>query len=155
MRTIAPLQVMNLSKSFVIFFLVTSLAWIAANFVIFRDFLIGWPVLLGNALVSGVGGWWWYRREYHAVFSWDQQGFGLRWGGGDDSPKKWRDFSRVSLFHEGYGRFVVRLYQDDGARVDIPASDLKLDPSDFRFEVMELVEGRSPAEGSRNPGKES
>lgn len=155
MKTIAPLQPMNLGKSFIIFFLVTSLVWIAANFVIFREFFIGWPVLIGNVIISGLVGWWWYRREYHAVFSWDQQGFGLRWGGGDSSPKKWRDFSRVSLFHEGYGRFVVRLYRDDGARVDIPASDLKLAPSDFRFQVMELVAGRSVAEGLGSPGKES
>ncbi|TKJ30181.1 MAG: hypothetical protein CEE40_05915 [Chloroflexi bacterium B3_Chlor] len=146
---------MNLGKSFVIFFLVTSLAWIAANYVILRDFPIGWPIFIGNVLISGLVGWWWYKRSYHARFSWDQEGFELQWGSGNKSSKEWQDFSRVSLFHEGYGRFVVRLYQDDGARVDIPASDLKLDPSDFRFEVMELIESKSPAEGSRNAGKES
>ena len=155
MKTLAPIQWMNLAKSLIIFFIISSIVWMAANYVMFREFFIGWPVLLGNALVTGVGGWWWYRREYHAVFSWDQQGFGLRRSGGDNREKKWRDFSRVSLFHEGYGRFVVRLYQDDGARVDIPASDLKLDPSDFRFEVTELIESKSPAEGSRSLGKES
>jgi hypothetical protein len=143
MRTIAPLQLMNLGKSFVTFFLVTSLGWIVANYVFFQTFYIGWPIFIGNVLVSGVGGWWWYRREYHASFSYDQQRFELQWGSTKKNWKKWQDFSRVSLIHEGYGRFLVRLYEEDGAYVDIPASDLKLEPSAFRFEVMELVKGRS------------
>jgi len=154
MRTIAPLQLMNLGKSFVIFFLVTSLAWIVANYVIFREFYVGWPILIGNLLISGVLGWWWYRREHHAIFSWDEQGFELQRGGGNRSSKKWHDFSRVSLVHEGYGRFVVRLYEDGGEYIDIPASDLKLESSEFRFEVMELVKGRLSDGGSRSPGKE-
>ncbi len=155
MKTIAPLQVMNLARSFVIFFIVTSLAWIAANYVIFREFYVGWPILIGNAIIAGVAGWWWYKRQYHAVFSWDQQGFELKWGSRNKSSKEWRDFTRVSLVHEGYGIFLVRLYEDGGEYIDIPASHLKLEPSDFRFEVMELVEGRSLLdEGARSPGKE-
>jgi hypothetical protein len=144
MTTIAPLQLMNLGRSFVIFFIITSLAWIGANYVFFRDFYIGWPVIIGNVLISGLAGWWWYRTRYHATFSWNQQGFELQKGREKKSAKKWQDFSRVSLFHEGYGRFVVRLYEEDGAYVDIPASDLKLEPSDFRFEVMDLVVGGAP-----------
>lgn len=144
MRTIAPLQLMNLGRSFVIFFIITSLAWIGANYVFFRDFYIGWPVIVGNVVISGLVGWWWYRTRHHSTFSWNQQGFELQKGRGNKSAKKWQDFSRVSLVHEGYGRFVVRLYEEDGAYVDIPASDLKLEPSDFRFEVMDLVEGSAP-----------
>ncbi len=155
MRTIAPLQLMNLSRSFVIFFIVTSLAWIAANYVVFRDFYIGWPVIIGNVVISGLVGWWWYRRQHHAIFSWDARGFDLQWGSRNKSSKEWQDFSRVSLVHEGYGRFVVRLYEDGGEYVDIPASDLKLDASEFRFEVMELVKGRLLDEGARSPRKES
>lgn len=155
MRTIAPLQLMNLAKSFIIFFLVTSLAWIAANYVILGDFYIGWPIFIGNLLISGVVGWWWYKRQYHAIFSWDQRGFELQRGKGNKSSKEWDDFSRVSLIHEGYGRFVVRLYEDGGEYIDIPASDLKLESSDFRFEVMELVKGRLSDGGLRSPGKES
>lgn len=48
MKTTAPLQVLNLVKSFIIFYLVTSLGWLAANYVVFRTFYIGWPVLIGN-----------------------------------------------------------------------------------------------------------
>jgi len=146
---------MNLARSFVIFFIVTSLAWIGANYIVFRDFFIGWPVFIGNVVISGLVGWWWYRREHHAIFSWDEQGFELQRGGGNRSSKKWQDFSRVSLVHEGYGRFVVRLYEDGGEYIDIPASDLKLESSDFRFEVMELVKSRLSDGGSRSPGKES
>ncbi|NIN64931.1 MAG: hypothetical protein GTO63_09560 [Anaerolineae bacterium] len=139
MKTIAPLQLMNLGKSFVIFFIVTSLAWIGANYVIFRDFLIGWPILIGNVIIAGAVGWWWYRRNYHAILSYDGRSFELQRGKARKKSKNWRDFSRVSLVHEGYGRFLVRLYEDDKEHTDIPASDLKLDASDFRFEVMELV----------------
>jgi hypothetical protein len=144
MKTFAPLQRMNLAKSFIIFFLVASVAWIATSYVMIRDFYIGWPVLIGNVVMAGVVGWWWYRSRYHTIFSWGQQGFELQRGRRPKSSRKWRDFSRVSLVHEEHGRFVVRLYEDGGEYVDIPASDLKLDPSDFRFEVMELVKGRSP-----------
>jgi hypothetical protein len=155
MKTIAPLQLMNLAKSLIIFFLVTSFAWIAANYVILRDFFIGWPVLIGNVVISGVVGWWWYRRQHHARFSWDQRGFELQRGRDKSGSKEWQDFSRVSLVHEGYGRFAVRLYEEGGEYVDIPASDLKLEPSDFRFEVMDLIGGRAPPEGWRNAGKET
>ena len=155
MKTFAPLQPINLAKSLVIFFLVPSIAWIVSNYIVLRDFYVGWPILIGNVLIAGVGGWWWYRRSYHAIFSWDQQGFELRWGGGNKSSGRWEDFSQVSLVHEEHGRFVVRLYEDGGEYVDIPASDLKLDPSGFRFEAMELVKGRTQVQGLGNPGKES
>lgn len=155
MKTIAPLQVLNLVKSFTIFFLVTSLGWIASNYVIFRTFYIGWPILLGNVIITAVLGWWWYKRSYHSIFSYDQQGFEVQRGKARKESKKWGDFSQVSLVHEEYGRFVVRLYENDKKYTVIPASDLKLDASDFRFEVTELVRGKSAGEGTRNAGKES
>jgi len=154
MKTVAPLQLMNLAKSFIIFFLLASLAWIGASYVTLRDFYIGWPVLIGNVVVAGLLGWWWYRSRYHAIFSRDQQGFELQTGRGSKSSRKWQDFSQVSLIHEGVGRFVVRLYENDGEYIDFPASDLKLEPSGFRFEVMDLIKGRPPSEGARSPGKE-
>lgn len=157
MKTIAPLQVMNLVKSFIIFFLIPSVAWIVANLVAFRGMLTGiilGVVFMGNLMISGLVGWWWYKRNYHTTFSWDDQGFELQRGRGDRSSKEWQDFSQVSLVHEEHGRFVVRVYENGEEYIDIPASDLKLDPSDFRFEVMDLIRGRSPAEGLGSPGKE-
>jgi hypothetical protein len=151
MKTLAPIQVMNLVKSVIIFFIVPSIAWIGANYVMFRDFYIGWPVLIGNLFIAGVFGWWWYRRNHHAIFSYGEDGFELRKGRAAKKYRKWSEFSRVSLVHEGYGRFSVRLYEDGKEYVDIPASDLKLDASDFRFEVMELVASRASAPGVGTP----
>jgi len=139
MRTVAPWQIMNAAKSVGIFFILVSVAWIAANYVVFRDFLIGWPVILGNVLISVAAGLWWYRSRQHARFSWNEEGFELQRGKAAPVVKTWKDVSRVSLVHEGYGRFAVRLYGHEEEYLDIPASDLRLEPSDFRFEVMDLI----------------
>jgi len=146
MRTAAPLQVMNLVKSVAIFFFLASAAWFATSYFVFGDLLISWLIFIANALVGALVGWWWYRRHYHALFCYDDRGFELRRGAGEKRQKDWHDFSQVSLVHEGYGKFSVRLYQADGKYVDIPASDLKLPASDFRFEVMDLMKPRSMAE---------
>jgi hypothetical protein len=143
MKTVAPWQLMNLAKSVGIFFVLVSVAWIGANYLIFKDFFIGWPVILGNVLVSAVGGLWWYKTSHHARFSWDGEGFELQKGRTPPIVKSWRDFSQVSLVHEGYGRFAVRLHAHEGNSVDVPASDLGLEPSDFRFEVIELVRAKA------------
>ena len=139
MRTVAPWQVINAAKSVGIFFILVSVAWIAANYVFFQDFLIGWPVILGNVLISGGAGLWWYRSREHARFSWDKEGFELQRGRTSPVVKGWDEVSQVSLVHEGYGRFAVRLYWHDGDYLDIPVSDLRLEPSDFRFEAIDLV----------------
>jgi hypothetical protein len=145
-KSAAPWQLMNLVRSICIFFILVSVAWIVANYVMFRDFLIGWPVMVGNVVVSVAAGLWWYRTRYHARFSWDTQGFELRKGTSALTAKTWGEVSHVSLVHDGYGRFSVRLYQPEGDRIDIPASDLRLEPSDLRFEVMDLVGVRSQEE---------
>ncbi|MDH4208678.1 MAG: hypothetical protein OEV76_07375, partial [Anaerolineae bacterium] len=143
------LQVVNLLKSFAILFFLSSIAWFATSYFIFGDLLISWLIFIAN-LALGLGlGWWWYRRHYHAVFRYDDRGFELRRGAGKKSQKDWQDFSQVSLVHEGYGKFSVRLYQADGEYMDIPASDLKLPASDFRFEVIDLLKATSTA---RVPG---
>lgn len=139
MKTVAPWQPMNLARSIGIFFMLVSVAWIVANYVVFRDFLIGWPVILGNILLSGVAGVWWYRTRHHSRFSWGSEGFELQRGRSAALAGTWGEISGVSLVHDGYGRFTVRLYQPEGERVDIPASDLRLDPSALRFEVMDFL----------------
>jgi hypothetical protein len=148
MKTVAPWQPMNLGRSIGIFFIVVSVAWIAANYVMLRDFLIGWPIIVGNVVVSGVAGVWWYRTRQHARFSWGSEGFELQRGHSAVIAGTWGDISQVSLVHDGYGRFTVRLYLCEGDRIDIPASDLRLDPSDFRFELMDLVGGGSQEKDS-------
>jgi hypothetical protein len=154
MRTAERWQPMNLARSVGISFVLVSVAWIAANYVILRDFYIGWPIVLGNVVVSILVGLWWYRTRQHARFSWDTQGFSLQRGSAAPVVGVWGDVSQVSLVHEGYDRFGVRLYRHDGDPVYVPASDLGLQPSEFRFEVMELVRRESPAQASQIPVKE-
>jgi hypothetical protein len=145
MRTIEPLQVRNLAKSFGIFFILASIAWFVTSYVLFADILISWVILLANIAVGLGMGWWWYKRHYQTVFKYDDLGFELKRGRGPGKHRSWQDVSQVSLVHEGYGRFSVRLYGSDGEYVDVPASDLKLPASDFRFEVMDLVTRGSKA----------
>jgi hypothetical protein len=146
MKTVAPWQPMNLGRSIGVFFIVVSVAWIVANYIVFRDFLIGWPIIVGNVVISVVAGLWWYKTRHHTRFSWGGEGFELQRGHSAVITGRWGDISQVSLVHDGYGRFAVRLYQREGDRINIPASDLRLDPSDFRFEVMDLVGVRSQEE---------
>jgi hypothetical protein len=145
MRTVAPLQVMNFVKSFAIFFFVSSIAWFTTSYVVLGDIRISWLIFIANVAVGLGVGWWWYRRHYRAVFGYDDQSFELQKGGGQRIHRDWQDFSHVSLVHEGYGKFLVRIYEADGKYTDIPASDLKLPASDLRFEVMDLVRPRSTA----------
>jgi hypothetical protein len=148
MRTSAPLQVTNLVKSFAIFFFLSTIAWFTTSYIVFGDIGVSWLIFIANLSVGLGLGWWWYRRQYHTVFAYDDQSFELRRGGGQRIRRDWRDFSHVSLVHEGYGKFLVRVYEADGKYIDIPASDLKLPASDLRFEVMDLVKPRSTAGAS-------
>ena len=155
MRTVAPWQLMNFARSVGMFFVLVSVAWIAANYLIFKDFFVGWPIIVGNLVVSVVAGTWWYRTRDHTRFSWDGVGYELQRGRASPVTNSWENILRVSLVHEEHGRLLVRLYTDDEAFVEIPASDLKLDASDLRFEVMQLVRGESPYEALGSARKES
>lgn len=139
MRTVGPLQITNLVKAFSLFFFATSLLWAAGNYLAIRDVLICWPVFIFNVLASLLGGWLLYKRRYHAVLSYDAEGFALSVGE-RKLIYKWRDFVLVSLFHRGHGEFAVRLYEPTGGFVEIPVSDLRVNPQEFRFAAMEWVE---------------
>jgi len=154
MKTAERWQPMNLARSVGMAFVLVSVAWIAANYLVFRDFLIGAPVVLGNVVASVLIGLWWYRTRQHARFTWDSDGYSLQKGSAPPVVGAWDDVSQVALVHEGYDRFGVRLYRRDGDRVYIPASDLGLQPSGLRFEVIELVRSKSAAQGLGIPGKE-
>jgi hypothetical protein len=145
MRTVAPLQVVNLVKSLTIFFFLASAAWAITSYMVLGDIRVSWLIFIANVAVGLGVGWWWYRRHYHAVFGYDDQSFELQRGSGQRVRRDWQEFSHVSLVHEGYGKFSVRIYEADGKYTDIPASDLKLPVSDLRFEVMGLVKPGSTA----------
>jgi hypothetical protein len=139
-NTRSPLQLNALAKAVVLTFFGLCVVWGAANYVLVREVYLHWLVLAVNGVLAIVLGWAIYRRTRHAVFCYDGEGFEIEVGGRKASGL-WRDFSDVSLLHLGHGLFVVRLYKGGEACVEIPASALRLDPSAFRFEVMDLVKG--------------
>lgn len=140
-KTVGPVQLTNLMKSFTLFFFVFTLLWAFSNLIAIGDVIITWPVLAINLTVGALFGWRFYKNRYHTLFSYDETGFQLRVGRNAIS-KSWKDFTTVSLFHMGYGEFNVRLYDREQNFLDIPVSTLGLDPQGFRFQVMEWVKGR-------------
>ena len=96
-------------------------------------------ILALNLLVSGVLGWFLYKQRYHTEFSYDETGFHLRKGSGAYVDHKWNEFHQVSLARDEIGAFRVRLYGSEEP-FEIPVSRLKLDPFQFRLDVMNLVE---------------
>lgn len=140
MKTHAPLQINTLARIVVFIFLGLCILWGVSNYVFLREVYLHWIMLVINGALALVLGWLFYKNRRHTILSYDQDGFEMQVGRYQVSGR-WRDFSRVSLVHLGYGVFIVRLYKDGEASLDIPASALKLDPSAFRFEAMNLVRG--------------
>ena len=140
MKAYAPLQISTLAKPVVFLFFALCILWGVTNYVFLGEIYLHWIILAINGVLALVLGWLFYKSMRHTTFSYDQDGFEIQIGRHRASGR-WREFSRVSLVHLGYGTFAVRLYKDEQAAHDIPASALKLDPSAFRFEVMGLVKG--------------
>lgn len=138
MKTIAPLQFNKLATTVVTIFFTLFVLWGIANYVILREVFFHWILLVINGVLALFLGWLFYKNYRHAVLSYDQNGFQIQVGKNQASGR-WSDFSRVSLFHRGLGEFAVRLYRNGEDFLEIPASALKLDPHEFRFEVIQLV----------------
>jgi hypothetical protein len=139
--TLRSFQFTNVVKSFTAFFVVITLLWAIGNYIAIRDVLVSWPVFAVNLALSAGLGWWYYRYRYHTTFSYDNEGFDLRVGR-QQSVRKWGEYELVSLVHRGHGELAVRLYEPmSDEYVEIPATALKLDAQDFRFEVMDYVGG--------------
>jgi hypothetical protein len=105
---------------------------------------IWYQVLAVNLAVALVLGWYLYKQWYHIEFTYDESGFHLRKGKNLRLSRKWVEFSRVSLARIEYNEFSVRLYEN-GTFVEIPVSKLKLDPFQFRLDVMNLVAMKKPS----------
>jgi hypothetical protein len=133
------------------FFLV-SVSWGAISFLLAGDVYLSWPLFISNLAVALLLAVWFYRRRYHAVLTLDERGLRLE-RGGRPAAVRWDEVDRVALVHLGGGRMAVRLYFREPGRepLDLPASDLRLNPSDFRFEVMERV--RAARKGPEPPGE--
>ena len=136
-QTFAPLQLYNLFKSCMIIFLLQALAYIfLAPFM--TDPIIRFLILSLNVLISVFLGWRLYKRMYHMVFTCDKNGFTLKKGNGKEASYRWKEFSKVSLVRTEQGDFSIRLYKNTDF-FDLPTSKLKLNPFDFRLEVMRSV----------------
>ncbi|MBI2845120.1 MAG: hypothetical protein HYX86_01095 [Chloroflexi bacterium] len=145
MKTISRLQWTNLVIGFTIPFGLLTVGYFLLNLIVFqgrilveRSILL--PVFVGNIILSSILGWWIYKNRWHAILRYGDAAFELTRGKNKFSGE-WRDFRNVSLFHAGMGKFTVRLYRDGTEFVEVPASDLKMDPSAFRFEAMRLIQG--------------
>jgi hypothetical protein len=136
-RRVSKLHFGDIGKSFSIAFVAITIIWGLVSYFSLGGIHISWQILLGNLAVSGTLSAFYYRFRYHRVLEYDDQCFVLHTGSriveGD-----WKDFSLVSLYHKGYGVFALRIYRDSPDEkdfVELPASDLGLNPSAFRFEI--------------------
>lgn len=141
MKTTAPLQIGNLLKTIAFIFFGLLILWALINYLMLRQVYLHWVLLVFNLLLSVALGWRFYKGNYHTTFSYDQEGFEIERADSRLSAR-WRDYSRVSLVHLGLGDFAVRLYKDGDDFLHIPVSSLKLNPSEFRFQVMDFVRGQ-------------
>jgi hypothetical protein len=138
MKTYSSFRISNFINTFTIFFFVFTFLWAIGNYIIIRDVLISWPVFIVNFSL-GIGfGFWFYRRRYHLNFSYDKHGFDLRIGE-KQIKRQWNEFGLVSLYHQGNEEFSVRVYESEDEFIDIPVSALKIQPNEFRREVMAFI----------------
>jgi hypothetical protein len=99
---------------------------------------IWYQILAVNMIVGAVLGWYLYKQWYHIEFSYDASGFRLKKGKTPSAERRWNEFSQVSLARNEYGEYVVRLYGNQNP-FEIPVSKLKLDPFQFRHQVLKYV----------------
>lgn len=137
-QTLSPVQWYGLLKSCVIIFLIQAVIVFLAPVMIDVPIEFRLLILAINLLVSVVLGWPLYKRIYHMIFTYDDKIFTLKKGKKEEVSHTWKEFSRVSLIRTEEGNLSLRLYHN-AEFFDLPASKLKLNPFDFRFEVMKLV----------------
>ena len=137
-QTFAPLQLYNLFKSCMIIFLLQAVVVLFTPIIL--EPTLRFLILVLNVLISVFLGWRLYKRMYHMVFTCDKNGFTLKKGNGKEASYRWKEFSKVSLVRTEQGDFSIRLYKNSDF-FDLPTSKLKLNPFDFRLEVMRSVSG--------------
>lgn len=141
MKRASKLHFGDIGKSLSLAFVVITLIWSAVSYYTLGRIFVSWQILIGNLAVSATLSAIYYRFRYHHVLEYGDRGFTLRTGS-RCVMGAWKDFALVSLYHKGFGTFTVRLYRkdpDEKGFVEIPADDLGLDASAFRFEVTEYI----------------
>lgn len=145
--TYAPIQISSLLKSCVIFFAIQAVIVIVLFSSIWSSAISYRVLMLSiNIGLSIFFGWRLYKRRYHLVFSYDQNGFKLKQGNKEETSHKWSEFSKVSLVRTQQGDFSINL--ENGEPFDLPASKLRLNPYDFRTEATKLIEANQKKKSS-------
>ena len=138
MKRVSRLHFGDIGKALSLAFAAITIIWSVVSYYSLGRIYVSWQILLGNLAVSGVLSALYYRFRYHRVLEYDDRQFVLH-RGSRSVEGRWKDFTLVSLYHKGFGVFAIRLYgksPDERDFVELPATDLGLDPSRFRFEVM-------------------
>jgi hypothetical protein len=138
-------------KSFSIFFIGLTVLWTVAGWALLGGVVLG-PVQLVLAVAAAAPlGYAHWRRTYRTVLRYDEGGFELT-RGRRQVAMSWAETERVSLVHAGLGRLLVRLYTHHGERVDLPATDLGLEPWGLRDEVARYVAATKEGRQVGRPG---
>lgn len=138
MKTFSAFRINKFINAFTIFFFAFTFLWAFGNYIVIRDVLISWPVFIVNFSLSVGLGFLYYQRRYHLKLSYDNHGFDLNIGE-TQTKHQWNEFNMVSLYHLGNEEFSVRVYETEGEFIDIPVSALKIQPDEFRSEVMAYI----------------
>jgi hypothetical protein len=146
MRRASRLHFGDIGKSLSLAFVAITVIWGVVSYYSLGRVYVSWQILLGNLAISATLSALYYRYRYHRVLEYDGRRFILHTGS-RSVEGAWKDFSFISLYHKGFGVFAVRLYRSDPDEkdfVELPAGDIGLDPSAFRFELMRYRPGASP-----------
>jgi hypothetical protein len=138
MKRLSKLHPGDIGKSFSVAFLAITVIWGVVSYYSLGRIYVSWQILVGNLAVSGLLSALYYRYRYHLVLEYDDRRFILH-RGSKIVEAHWKDFAFVSLYHKGFGVYTLRLYRkspDEKDFVELPATDIGLDASDFRFETM-------------------
>lgn len=138
MKTFSPVQLNTLAKTVIFIFFALIILWSVTNYIFIRAIYLHWSIAAINGILALILGWLFYKNYRHTILSYDKEGFQMQVGK-DRAVAQWRDFSTISLFHRGLGEFTVRLYRNGEDFFEIPASALKLNPQEFRFELIQLM----------------
>lgn len=150
MTTVTPINLFGILRAILTVLLGLTIIW-ALSLLIFRDTVVSqWLAALFLLMAVALGPLV-YLRFNRIRLQYDEHGFALFTGHTKVAAGQWKHFNRVSLFHRGYAQFAVRLYTADKTYVDIPVSELKLDPNTFRHFAAQMVKQHSTTDVTRHP----
>jgi hypothetical protein len=139
MTIVSPLSWYGILRASTLLLFGLTLLWTGISLLAFGDLLFSQLVAAVVLGVSALLGPLVYLRFYRLRLQYDEHGFALFSGRQKIAAGQWQHFKQVSLYHRGNAVFAVRLYTLDKSHIDIPVSDLKLDPQAFRALVTQRV----------------